>query len=1023
MPHLEPTYLRYIYDGLLKGSIHPENAAELPEGLIGLYEEALDERNSVVERQKLLERFAIWALLKKEVSAGFVAEVLGETEDDIQEFISTYSAWFNSPESGKYQLYHERLKLYLLQKLSEGEFHSLHEKLILRLEQAIEEQKADEFEWYGLEFLGELYFSNFDDKLFEISCNKIYQDRQVFILGDFRIAFKNLELSILLAKSRNDRKSIVKASTEKLKIRKRFHENFDLLYGSINNNHAITSNLLGHYNNKTKGLVSVLLFHEFFEGDLQLHPLKSLFIHLIMEDLSSIEDDPVKRGWLLSVPEIAQDLYLHELNELDIDDFHFRKLIQFITNDDDLEYEFNFNESISLFNDDIETLEDKTEDFNFANYLDDSDQEVPSFLSLDTSENPFESLSMDDENEFKAFLASMGDNNIDFDSNKVDIESNLRPIHTFEERKLQLINELNNSSNKWQDLIQFSKELIRLKENLFLAEIRLQLLLSISDFVKSREFNHLYHAIIQELTERKQESNPIVFSHEVKACCEVLLEQHFYTEALELIPFISQSEMRDDLYSSALHSSYDFDKEIYANVLKNACQIHKLDTSIYINKGELIREFILQGKTNELNDIFSSSDSFFLTMLCGGIIEDDRLFIRITDDYNLLKVLIPAFKKTINHSLQGFSEIFQIHCDLQNGEIPLSEKDFQALCEQINKVDNKEEFKKLYSCLYLFSQNEQITAFILSQFNSMLKDNKKIISEILQDKNEHPYLFKSTLIIWKRLNIAHKEKYKSIFNEILNQTKNNKLNERSACIFLINKELGFEDPMFSKQKLELSVPILFLKNGYVEEAIEIATLCKDSNPAIIQLEFWIELLEHKEDSENLVNNFMNFVNDKFEVFSEEISIEDQSFVYVPLFARALNKLYEFDKVVEFKSLFQILLNHIESLSVSLNEKRKLLYVFSFSINFNVFKYILCLANKNQQLLLASSLSFLKGYHKNIQDKILEELCVIRDDADLVENALLHLSKCDHFYSDLFDTMNETSEIFNFEYWLTLKSPK
>jgi hypothetical protein len=33
MTHLEPTYLRYIYDGLVKGSVHPENAAELPEGL------------------------------------------------------------------------------------------------------------------------------------------------------------------------------------------------------------------------------------------------------------------------------------------------------------------------------------------------------------------------------------------------------------------------------------------------------------------------------------------------------------------------------------------------------------------------------------------------------------------------------------------------------------------------------------------------------------------------------------------------------------------------------------------------------------------------------------------------------------------------------------------------------------------------------------------------------------------------------------------------------------------------------
>jgi hypothetical protein len=151
--HLEPTYLRYIYDGLVKGDLHPENAAELPDGLIGLYDEVFDERRPVLERQKLLQRFAIWALLKKEVSVAFVAEVLDEPEHEIQDFIATYSSWFNSPESGKYQLYHERLKVYLLQKLSEGEVSALHEKLIARLERAIEEQKADEFERYGLEFI------------------------------------------------------------------------------------------------------------------------------------------------------------------------------------------------------------------------------------------------------------------------------------------------------------------------------------------------------------------------------------------------------------------------------------------------------------------------------------------------------------------------------------------------------------------------------------------------------------------------------------------------------------------------------------------------------------------------------------------------------------------------------------------------------------------------------------------------------------------------------------------------------
>ena len=154
--NLEPAYLRYIYDGLLKGSIHPENAAELPDGLIGLYEEAFDEKHPVQHRQHLLERFAIWGLLKKEVSAQFVAEVLNQPMVEIQEFIATYSAWFNSPESGKYQLYHERLKVYLLQKLSEHELDLIHTRLIEKLELSID-GSTEEFEVYALAFLAQHY--------------------------------------------------------------------------------------------------------------------------------------------------------------------------------------------------------------------------------------------------------------------------------------------------------------------------------------------------------------------------------------------------------------------------------------------------------------------------------------------------------------------------------------------------------------------------------------------------------------------------------------------------------------------------------------------------------------------------------------------------------------------------------------------------------------------------------------------------------------------------------------------------
>lgn len=207
--HLEPTYLRYIYDGLIKGSIHPENAAELPDGLIGLYEEAFNEYTSVIERQKLVQRFAIWALLKKEVSAAFVAEVLGVTENEIQEFISTYSTWFNSPESGKYQLYHERLKVFLLQKMSEGEVHMLHEKLIYRLESAIEQQKSDEFEWYGLEFLtSHLAVSTMlngdGKKLIELAYSQSHWQRQLKISKGYSWTKNGLKEVMVWASKYND---------------------------------------------------------------------------------------------------------------------------------------------------------------------------------------------------------------------------------------------------------------------------------------------------------------------------------------------------------------------------------------------------------------------------------------------------------------------------------------------------------------------------------------------------------------------------------------------------------------------------------------------------------------------------------------------------------------------------------------------------------------------------------------------------------------------------------------------------
>ena len=204
----DPTYLRSIYDGLSAGSINKDNATALPIGLVGIYEEAMPPASNVNERKKFMEFFAVWAILKKEVSASFVAEVLGEPEKEILNYIYTYSAWFISSDSGKYHLYHKRLKLYFLQRIGKTELSNLNKKLITRLEQAIEEQKADELELYALEFLGNYKFAKAinegeESDFIKFSMDEKNWQRQREISKDFSWSKKMLGESIVLNIRRN----------------------------------------------------------------------------------------------------------------------------------------------------------------------------------------------------------------------------------------------------------------------------------------------------------------------------------------------------------------------------------------------------------------------------------------------------------------------------------------------------------------------------------------------------------------------------------------------------------------------------------------------------------------------------------------------------------------------------------------------------------------------------------------------------------------------------------------------------
>ena len=221
--HTDPTYLRTIYDGLLLGTLHKENASALPMGLVGMYEEALPPAKNVNERKKFLEFFAVWALLKKEVSVAFLMTLLeGWSEERIIYYISKYSKWFNSPQSGKYVLYHERLRAFILQKISKNHFNNCNEKIINNSQEAFSRRSSDEWENYALEYLSNHMLIPALEKgdgsvLKLLAYNTTYWNRQVEISKGFEWSKRMLNDMMLWA-SKYDDDEVIECSLNKVDL-------------------------------------------------------------------------------------------------------------------------------------------------------------------------------------------------------------------------------------------------------------------------------------------------------------------------------------------------------------------------------------------------------------------------------------------------------------------------------------------------------------------------------------------------------------------------------------------------------------------------------------------------------------------------------------------------------------------------------------------------------------------------------------------------------------------------------------
>jgi hypothetical protein len=242
MKFIDPTYLRSIADDLAAGAINKDNPAALPDGLAGIFEKALPPEQNVRERKRFLEFFSVWALLKKEVSAAFVVPLLdGWCEEDVSDYIARYSKWFNSSESGKYVLYHERFRMFLLQKISESDVLSINQRIIDLCFSSLKNKQADEWERYALEHAStQLLLSSMrskfgGDELKKLAYDTNHWNRQIEISKGFNWS-KNMLNDLMLWASKYDDDEVIECALNKLDLHNREQNDAEGIFELVKKN-------------------------------------------------------------------------------------------------------------------------------------------------------------------------------------------------------------------------------------------------------------------------------------------------------------------------------------------------------------------------------------------------------------------------------------------------------------------------------------------------------------------------------------------------------------------------------------------------------------------------------------------------------------------------------------------------------------------------------------------------------------------------------------------------------------------
>ena len=379
MSAIDPSYIRNIRDGLINEHIEANNIEALPEGLVGLYDKELFPPTlNWKQRKETLQFFLVFALAQKEISADFAATILGDewckvlanenetTEEKrlkkVNEFIQLHSKRFKSAGEGKYRLYHERFRVYILQKVSEGDLAQFNHKFISLCESELKknsEKDISEKEIYALEFLSHHLMVD----AFHTSDGKYLLD---FVINKSKIE-RQIQISHAFEWSKNDfRNAIQFTSKDNDKVTSPLHDELiDLGLGLVKLNHTEQSDIYTIVKFVKNNQIDIALERIATLGGSEIEQLEKQFVVYIIcliellllesNDQDYKKEATEKMVKHLSKNESIKDLYWNDLISpqllfLLIKEIYFLEILSYLDIDlklfliDIIEYEYRLDE-------------------------------------------------------------------------------------------------------------------------------------------------------------------------------------------------------------------------------------------------------------------------------------------------------------------------------------------------------------------------------------------------------------------------------------------------------------------------------------------------------------------------------------------------------------------------------------------------------------------------------------------------------------------------------------------------------